>query len=160
MQQRIAILIDPLAKTVSTVMLAVHDNQSRPHLDDLYQLIGTEELGHSTLRNGDSMWYDDNGLLKDWSQQAFCLAPFCDTALAGKIVVTRYQPGAEQDTLLDCRTDKIALQQAIQWVAPKAVEVPAPTISETGADGHMTEPVPLDGGAAVWTFADNPGNGQ
>lgn len=154
---RSAILIDPVARSVTALQLAVHDNAAMPHLQDLYTLLGTDELGHSRLPNGDSMWYDDNGLLKDWGAQAFCLAPFCETALAGRVVVTRYLPGIDEDELLDCRTDLALLQQAIQWIAPKAVEVPAPTVSSSRADGTMSEPVPVDGGAPVWTFADHPG---
>lgn len=158
MKQCTAILIDPVAKTVTPVQLDPHDNRASPHLADLYKLVGTDEVGTSTLQNGDSMWYDDNGLLRDWSAQAFFLAPFCPTPIAGKVIVTRYEPGLDEDTLLDCNTDITRLQQAIQWVAPKAVEVPAPTISKQGEDGTMTAPVPLDGGATTWTFANNPGN--
>lgn len=155
-----AILIDPFAKTVTALHLSDHDNDPLPLLADLYKLIGTDNLDHNTLQNGDSMWCDDNGLLKDWSTQAFFLAPFCPTPLAGKVVVLRTLPGIDQDTMADCKTDIELLRKAIQWVAPKAVEVPAPTISERGEDGTMSAPEPLDGGAATWTYANHPGKEQ
>ena len=158
MKTATAILIDPALKRVETVKLTAHSTDSRAHLQEIYALVGTEEVGHMILPNGDSAWGDDNGLLKDWRTQSFFLMPLYAGPLAGRYVITRYVMNAKGgDNLADCHTDAVQLFIDTQWMTPNEVVIPAPTISKMGEDGKMSEPVPLGGGPATWTLDHNPG---
>jgi hypothetical protein len=155
-----AILIDPVNQTIESVQLDVMDTVSA--LKQIYKHIGTDEIGHMGLRNGDSAWHDDNGMLRDWNQQHFFLAPFYPEPLAGKFLITRIERGGWNEKLMDrdewmadCKTDIELVRQAIRWLSPEVVEVTAPMITTFNKDGTSTSET-LDGGPDKWTYKDNP----
>lgn len=151
------ILIDPFARTVTPVQ--VPDGSTDALLHFLYANIQCDIVGSSGLPNEDSGYYDDDGLLKPWDQQAFFYVPgWFDYPLAGRWIVTRFTPGVEEDydPLSDCATDIDKLRATIQWVAPQDVVVPSPQFVEYDKAGNVSSAKPVDGGSGVWTFDNQP----
>lgn len=151
------ILIDPFTRTVSTVQ--VPDGSTDALLNFLYRSIQCDMVGCSSLPNEDSGYYDDDGLLKPWDQQAFFhVIGWFDYPLAGRWVVTRFTPGVDEDydPLEDCVTDVDALRALIKWVAPQDVVVPSPSFIEYDEAGNVSSSKPVDGGSGVWTFDNQP----
>ena len=154
MTQVKAILIDPFERTVTAIEIT-STTDVKAHLRELHALIGTDEISMQMVPGRDCMWFDDNGMLRDWDKQAFCLAPFYPEPLANRLVITRYtNMGLDDEAAIDCQMDIDQLRQAIQWVAPKSVEVTAPYVVslDTG------EKSSLYGGPEVWTHKDHPSN--
>lgn len=152
-QQFKAILIDPFKKSVEAITYS--EQATHDFLDYLYKIIGTEELSCSVLSNGDTAWYDDNGLRKPWEQQAFFQFFGFPYPVTGRWFIMRLEGGMDRDTHYDCRTT-LADLASLTWVIPKDVVVPAPHFIKYDKDGHITEQGPVDGGSPVWDYNNQP----
>ncbi len=154
-----AVLIDPVARAVQFVRTT--GQLDGP--DGLYQLIGCNwveaiDVGHAG-RGADQIrltaWIDEEGLLKDWSEQSFCLTPFYPEPLAGRILLVADRPSGESPVDIPMGEHGLAgLSQTVMWLHPKTVEVTAPFIETIGEDGQIKrEPLGNQTADGKWTYA-------
>ncbi|MFN3886120.1 MAG: hypothetical protein ACK4MG_04105 [Aquabacterium sp.] len=153
-----AVLIDPFARKVTFTRTT--GRLDGPH--GLYQLIGCEyaeavsvgDMGRGAGRVRMVAWIDEEGLLKDWDEQAFSLTPFYPEPLAGRVVLMAEQPGTQTPVDVPFAESGLAMiAAAVMWLHPKSVEVTAPYIETMGADGHVQrEPLGNQTADGKWTY--------
>lgn len=148
------ILIDPFTRTVEAVQ--VPDTTTEALLAYLYATLQCQMVSCSALPNGDTGYYDDEGLLMDWDQQAFFQFTPYPYPVPGRWLITRMTPGLERDVLHDCKTTVDALRASVKWIEPKDVVVPSPTFTEYDKDGKPGQTHVVDGGDGTWSYKNQP----
>lgn len=157
-----AVLIDPYSRTVNPIQLDDNTHDVSAFLQQIYGLVGTDEVSSTGMPNGDRAWFDDNGLLRPWNEQAFFSLPGFVGSLAGKWVIMRSKTVWDDeikdqlDVMEDCRAEPGWLRQRIRWLEPQQAAAPAPSFQVINKDGTMSKPETLDGGPKIWTYNDNP----
>lgn len=150
-----AILIDPMLRSITAVTLT--NSPPGTELARLKQFVGTDNLSCSRLPNGDTGWYDDNGLFVPWTEQAFFTMPGFSYPLAGRWLITRYDMDDEgEEALQHCRTELDFLNAMVGWIDAQAVAIPSPTVATLDKEGNTVSVRVLDGGDGVWTFENQP----
>lgn len=162
-----AILIDPARRAIEPIQLT-DTRDIMAFLRELYGIIGTDEITATRLPNGDSAWYDDNGLLRPWDKSHFFTMPPFVGSLVGRWVIMRSRDRhdiqddelIEWTEMLDCQTRIDELAALVRWIEPQNAAAPAPTMQRMNLDGTPAGPVEkLDpAGPRIWTYNDNPGN--
>lgn len=150
-----AFLIDPFARTVTEVQTTGRTEGPA----GLYELLGCEYVERVDCGHGFSVWLDEEGLLKEWSEQAFCLTPFYPEPLAGKLLLLRERQEAGDYRAINHGmkpefTDWLAI--TVRWLTPKTVEVPAPVFMTQDADGRITVESLGGDSRGMWTINHQP----
>lgn len=133
-----ALLIDPENRTFTQV--GTTGDTKGPQ--GLYDLLGVDLVTRIDLGSGYSLWLDDEGLLKDWDEQYFCLTPFYPEPLAGRLLLVKERDMGDGDfeavdhTLSPETID--FLQYATRWLDPRTVEVSAPSITTMDEHGNAS----------------------
>lgn len=150
------IVIDPFTRTVSEGTLT---SKGDSFLHALYESVGCATIGRTSVGGGIDGWIDDEGLLRDWDTQAFFTLTDANgepsNPFAGRMVLACHTPDGELAPLHPAITVP-AVYAIVQWIAPQAVRVPAPTFQEM--DDKMNpvgEPVPLSH-SREWTYDNQP----
>ncbi|AWI53195.1 hypothetical protein DEH84_06940 [Aquabacterium olei] len=150
-----AFLIDPHARTVTEVQTTGRTEGPA----GLYELLGCAYVERVECGHGFSVWLDEEGMLKPWEDQAFCLTPFYPEPLAGKLLLMRERVDGEDYRAVNHGlkpgfADWLAI--AVRWIAPKAVEVPAPVFMTQEADGSITAESLGGDSRGMWTINHQP----
>lgn len=113
-----AILIDPVARTVTTVQV---DADTPNQLEQMYKLIGCELVEAVNLPNGDTGWIDEEGLLH--GPQGFFEMPYYPQPLAGRCLITGTEWNDEGDVMVDAKTTIESIEKDIQYWTPMDLKV-------------------------------------
>jgi hypothetical protein len=165
MQNIEAILIDPRARTIEPVTLtgknAYHALKAGVFPGEtgrgLIEHVNLGPMGHRFTASG---YVDEEGLLMDWSQQAFFRLDEGMHPLAGRMVIVLTDPEGETAGLPErLRQGMLAqLRKTVRWLDPKDVRVPAPSFTPIGPDFQPTgpaEPLTPDG-VTEWDYDHQP----
>jgi len=110
-----AFLIDPAARSISAITVD-HTDQ----LAQLYKHIGCELVEALDRLNGDTAWFDEEGLHKP-GQQFFFLPDVYPHPLAGRCVITGTTWDETGDNLADPKSTAEELAAAVEWVSAAVI---------------------------------------
>jgi hypothetical protein len=105
-----AILVNAKARTVTNVEI----DDDKDHLQQYYSFIGCDLVTVVNLENGDTMWLDDEGLLKD--PKDFFLIRDYPEPLAGNALITGTRWDDEGDHLADTKSTVETIKATIQFM--------------------------------------------
>jgi hypothetical protein len=125
------IVIDPKARTITEESITV----DKDVLHALYERIGVSCLDIARLGRGIDLWVDDEGLLKDHSQQSFYrIGGAQGRVLAGISVMLASD--AEGDTVgLPGWLSLASVTRIVEWVDSDCPDIPEPFFHVTAFRG-------------------------
>lgn len=148
-----AVVINPFTRTITETRLArdQHGSVYGALRDTIFPDRDLGYLEHLSVGMSHGLYIDEEGVLRDWDEQAFFKLG-AELVIAGiGVIVLDTSDGESADCFLP--VDLVATQ--VTWLDTRAVRVPAPVMTSMDQDGtvHTT----LLAGCEEWTYDNQPG---